>query len=236
MTNLTGLNFITRRLRIIGGISAIVGGLFIIIMGPILFFPFFSRSEERLLWFVIGAGIITALGGGILIYDKVGGGVLAVISGMMSFGLIILSDIWGSLDMMEMSPWVVIGPGISAFGGFLGILTNPECKIIKKQNTIIQETLISVESKLFENHGVKAIEYFGHYFGGLLFLTEFNEKDYGLKIGGLISFLENILNQKIILALKMIPNSSQFEDTMYYLYRLKREFLKFSIKRMEFFK
>ncbi|NVM53817.1 MAG: hypothetical protein HWN66_08960 [Candidatus Helarchaeota archaeon] len=226
------LGLITKNTRIIGGIIVILSGIVSIFLG-LIFFPLiytgYDPFSEGLIWAIYGVVIVFC--GSILIYDRTWGGWVALICApfpIMELPILALSH-------KEIPLWVVIGPGLAALGVLLGLLTKREFNIIKKQDTFTEEALISVESELSDKYGVKEIEYFGRYFGGLLFLTEFNKDSHGLKIE-LLYFLHNILNRKVILASKMIPDSSQLKDNLYYLFRLKYGTLKTNIKEISFFK
>ena len=223
----------TKLWRRVGGYIAIIGGILLIITGTNIFPPLslFDMTEGSLL-FIIGLGSGIILGGILLIMDIMEGGGVGIgcaASGfMVVLMLAIITDLSGDYHF---SWWCILGPSIAILGSIIGFLQATEFKVVR--DNIIEEILYSIENILLEKFNVVKIEYYGRYFGGMLFLIEFKNSQNEQKFE-LLSYLESTLNQKVCLASKVIPESTLLQDNMYYLFRLKHNIPKTGVREINF--
>lgn len=190
-----------------------------------------NLNLEEAILFLAGSGVGVIFGGVLLVINKKGGGGLGIGGSVMSFIAIIMSVFSDAPVANPPAPWFMAGSGLAILGSILGLATSTEYKIVQERDRFMEETLKSFKETLFEEFNVVKIEFIGRQFGALLFLVEFKDND-GRYKRVLISNLENLMNQRVILTSKMIPDSAYFKDDMYYLDRVKHGILKTTMRRI----
>ncbi|MHA1266344.1 MAG: hypothetical protein ACTSRS_14015 [Candidatus Helarchaeota archaeon] len=224
--------------QILGGFFTIAGGLLLIYTGGILL-PFLFASStylsiNRIALVIFVVGIMTIMAGALILMNKKPGGGIAIGCAVLSIGLFVLlgfSD--DSANRINVPLWFLSGPGVTAFGGLIALLTESKLIITKENNLLIDEAIFAIKQELEKLYAIEKIDYVGRNFGGLLFIVDYTATS-TVNTMELINFLEKTLNEKVIIATKMIPDSSKFKDDMYYLRLLKHGFLKTIIKRFTF--